>query len=64
MNFIHSSQYKKVIKKYIFGEVNASEILSMIDIGCGGGKVVNIFSRNAKNSKIYGIDHSSDMVGL
>jgi ubiquinone/menaquinone biosynthesis C-methylase UbiE len=35
-----------------------------LDIGCGGGKVISLFSSMLEKSKIYGIDHSVDMVML
>ena len=64
MNIIHGNQYKKIIKKYILNRVNSRDELKILDIGCGGGKAVNIFSILFMNSKVYGIDHSADMVAL
>ncbi len=43
MNIIHGNQYKKIIKKYILNRVNSRDELKILDIGCGGGKAVNIF---------------------
>ncbi len=62
MNLIHANQYKKIIPKHILQSGNPSVDLSVLDIGCGGGKAVNIFHLMLKTSKIYGIDHSLDMV--
>jgi ubiquinone/menaquinone biosynthesis C-methylase UbiE len=64
MNLIHASQYKKIIQKYLVENIDTSGELSVLDIGCGGGKVVNIFSSLIKKVKIFGIDHSLDMVNL
>jgi ubiquinone/menaquinone biosynthesis C-methylase UbiE len=35
-----------------------------LDVGCGGGKVVNLLAARVSNGKVYGIDHSLDMVKL
>ena len=64
MNLIHASQYKKIIQKYLVENIDTSDELTVLDIGCGGGKVINIFSSLIKNAKIFGIDHSPDMVNL
>jgi cyclopropane fatty-acyl-phospholipid synthase-like methyltransferase len=34
----------------------------ILDIGCGGGKTISHIAKRAVHSKVYGIDHSSDMV--
>jgi ubiquinone/menaquinone biosynthesis C-methylase UbiE len=34
----------------------------ILDVGCGGGKTITRLARRAVQSKIYGIDHSADMV--
>jgi len=64
MNLIHASQYKKIIQKYLVENIDTPDELSVLDIGCGGGKVINIFSSLIKKVKIFGIDHSPDMVNL
>ncbi len=64
MNSIHAKQYKNIIKKQIFEKVETSNFLSVLDIGCGGGKAINLFCSMFINSKIYGIDHSIEMVNL
>jgi ubiquinone/menaquinone biosynthesis C-methylase UbiE len=33
-----------------------------LDVGCGGGKTISRLARKAVFGKVYGIDHSSDMV--
>ena len=34
----------------------------IVDFGCGGGKTISRLARRAVQSKVYGIDHSDDMV--
>jgi len=64
MNLIHTNQYKKIIQRYIIDKIDTINHLSILDVGCGGGKVISLFSSMLKKSKIYGIDHSVDMVNL
>ena len=64
MNLIHANQYKKIIQRRIIDKIDTTNHLSILDVGCGGGKVISLFSSMLKKSKIYGIDHSVDMVNL
>lgn len=64
MNCLHTHQYKKIIRKYIINLCDDPEDLNVLDVGCGGGKAVAIFSSMLKTSKIVGIDHSAEMVAL
>jgi ubiquinone/menaquinone biosynthesis C-methylase UbiE len=34
----------------------------ILDIGCGGGKSIEILAGRARHGKVYGIDYSQDMV--
>jgi ubiquinone/menaquinone biosynthesis C-methylase UbiE len=34
----------------------------ILDVGCGGGKTISRLARKAVHGKVYGIDHSGDMV--
>jgi ubiquinone/menaquinone biosynthesis C-methylase UbiE len=34
----------------------------IVDFGCGGGKTISRLAKRAVQSKVYGIDHSADMV--
>jgi SAM-dependent methyltransferase len=34
----------------------------ILDVGCGGGKTISRLIRHAVQGKVYGIDHSADMV--
>jgi ubiquinone/menaquinone biosynthesis C-methylase UbiE len=36
----------------------------VLDVGCGGGKAVQLLASRAPDGKVYGIDHSPDMVNL
>ena len=36
----------------------------VLDVGCGGGKAVKLLASRAPDGKVYGIDHSLDMVNL
>jgi ubiquinone/menaquinone biosynthesis C-methylase UbiE len=64
MNLIHAKQYKKIIQKYIVDNINITDSLTILDIGCGGGHAINLFSSMINTAKIHGIDHSADMVNL
>ncbi len=35
---------------------------AILDVGCGGGKTISRLARRAVHGKVYGIDHSGDMV--
>ena len=35
---------------------------TILDVGCGGGKTINTLAHMAPKGKVYGIDHSCDMV--
>lgn len=37
---------------------------TVLDIGCGGGVAVGLLAAKASDGKVYGIDHSLDMVNL
>jgi ubiquinone/menaquinone biosynthesis C-methylase UbiE len=64
MNLIHANQYKKIIQRHIIDKIDTTNHLSILDVGCGGGKVISLFSSMLEKSKIYGIDHSVDMINL
>ena len=36
----------------------------MLDVGCGGGKSVQVLARAAPHGKVYGLDYSEEMVRL
>ena len=35
-----------------------------LDVGCGGGNTVRILAEKVRNGKVYGLDHSAEMVTL
>lgn len=59
MNFAHTGRYRKYFKNYDF-----PANIQILDIGCGGGKFVKYLSEKITSGKIYGLDHSSEMVEL
>lgn len=62
MNMIHKKEYGEIIK----GIKSRSELPAhtIVDIGCGGGAVVNEFSRQFQHALVIGVDHSAEMVRL
>ena len=36
----------------------------VLDVGCGGGGAIKLLAEKASEGKVYGIDHSIDIVGL
>ena len=59
MNLLHGSIYKWALER-----VSVSDDSVILDIGCGGGKVVKLLSNRAFKGKVYGLDHSPEMVRL
>ena len=64
MNLIHSSAYKKIINQYIADYCKDPDQKTVLDIGCGGGISVKLFSSLGGIRKVTGIDYSEDMVRL
>ena len=42
--------------------VNIKSDFVVLDVGCGGGKTISRLARRAVQGKVYGLDHSADMV--
>ena len=59
MNLGHRDAYIWGIEHFSI-ESNAT----ILDIGCGGGAAVRLLAAKAPDGKVYGIDHSLDMVNL
>lgn len=59
MNLFHGRIYKWALER-----ISVSDNSVILDIGCGGGKVVKLLSNRASKGKVYGLDHSPDMVRL
>jgi len=64
MNLIHSSSYKKIIHRYIADKCKEPSERIILDIGCGGGISVKLFSNLKGIKKAIGIDYSDDMIKL
>jgi ubiquinone/menaquinone biosynthesis C-methylase UbiE len=64
MNLIHGGFYKSVLKKELGDAQKLKQSIYVLDVGCGGGRTIGILSAMIKNGKIYGIDHSKEMVRL
>ena len=64
MNARGGGKYEKIIREEIIPKIDIHSRFSVLDAGCGGGKVVKIFSSILQDGRICGIDHSPDMVGL
>lgn len=59
MNVFHITDYKLGLSK-----LSDADNLICLDIGCGGGKLVKLLASQMKNGKVYGLDHSEQMVRL
>jgi len=59
MNFFHTDFYIKNLK-----EIDFSNEIYYLDIGCGGGRVIKELSKKMKSGKAYGLDHSDEMIKL
>ena len=62
MNIIHAGQYRNIIRR-VLAEYEPDRDIHVLDIGCGGGRAIKLFCALG-NTKVYGIDHSPDMVRL
>ena len=59
MNTFHTGFYNKYYDKVL-----PDSLLSILDIGCGGGSFINhLFNKNRKY-KLFGLDHSEEMILL
>lgn len=59
MNLFHTGFYKKY-----YNEKLPSDSIRILDIGCGGGSLIKYLTKKKKGYKLYGIDHSLEMVEL
>ena len=59
MNIGHRDAYGWGLAKFPI-EPNST----VLDVGCGGGAAVGLLAAKASDGKVYGIDHSLDMVNL
>jgi len=59
MNSFHTSLYVDYFKKK-----NLSDNCRILDIGCGGGKFLKYLSKKGDKFKLWGLDHSKEMIDL
>ncbi len=59
MNLFHTGFYKKYYSNFL---PNSS--ISLLDLGCGGGRLINYLYERNKDYKLFGLDHSQEMVDL
>lgn len=57
MNTAHTE-----MNKWALGNTKIGEDSLVLDIGCGGGKTIQLLSHINKNGRIYGIDYSEQAV--
>ena len=59
MNRLHGN-----IHTWGLHNITIHENATCLDIGCGGGNTVKILTEKANHGKVYGLDHSEEMVKL
>lgn len=59
MNIFHTGFYKKYYSKVL-----PENSISILDIGCGGGSLIKYLVSKNRKYKLYGLDHSEEMVSL
>jgi ubiquinone/menaquinone biosynthesis C-methylase UbiE len=47
---------------WALSKVNIKEDYAVLDVGCGGGKTLGRLAKLVPKGKVFGIDHSADMV--
>lgn len=57
MNSAHTKMYQ-----WALDLIESDGVPTILDVGCGGGKSINLLAVKFPNSKIYGIDHSEQAV--
>jgi ubiquinone/menaquinone biosynthesis C-methylase UbiE len=59
MNLSHKSVYRWGLQT-----ISPGTSSTVLDIGCGGGEAVKLLATQMPHGKVYGIDHSLEMVNL
>jgi ubiquinone/menaquinone biosynthesis C-methylase UbiE len=57
MNIEHQALWRWALE-----HVSLPADAAILDIGCGGGKSIEVLAQQARQGKVYGIDYSKDMV--
>lgn len=52
------------LQRWGLSHISISPAATILDVGCGGGKAITNLARRASSGKVFGIDHSEDMVQL
>jgi len=64
MNAIHKGLYEGIVDRLQTEVASPEAKVVILDVGCGGGRAVNLFCKSLGNSKVIGLDHSNEMVKL
>ena len=56
--------YGHKVAEWGLNHVSINKDYIILDIGCGGGKTVNILANRATDGRVYGIDYSEDSVAV
>jgi ubiquinone/menaquinone biosynthesis C-methylase UbiE len=59
MNLFHTGFYRKY-----YNNEFAEEPTKLLDIGCGGGRFIKYLAKKYGKYKLFGLDHSEEMVNL
>jgi ubiquinone/menaquinone biosynthesis C-methylase UbiE len=59
MNQFHTSLYIN-----FFNKKTIPENCRILDLGCGGGKFIKYLSTKSESYRLYGLDHSKEMIDL
>lgn len=58
MNVFHTRIYSDILRNFL------RENDAVLDLGCGGGKFINHLYRQSDSIKLFGLDHSEEMIRL
>ena len=59
MNLFHTGFYK-----IYYDKVLPDSSINILDIGCGGGNLIKFFTKKNHKYRLFGLDHSEEMVVL
>jgi ubiquinone/menaquinone biosynthesis C-methylase UbiE len=64
MNAIHAGPYSRIVQQIKRERLATDHPISILDVGCGGGKAIQLFCKHIETCKGHGIDHSNEMIQL